>query len=240
MHKLFRFILKVRQSRNDELGALFGHPEEVQGCLEENETPASGPVVHAGWGHCPHCEKLQTVAGGILWWQGHQPQDRLPVVATFPRPEPLWLFFSGVIWRIGSTVNHQQLYWNWRTQSSIMWINWETMLSSRDVWLGNSRRGLECAWTGRAATLSTCSDVLMTHPHSAESNVLLIVCFKAFYLIFIKTRLMLTHVCSFLFQVFSFLFCWKVFAFPELPLFFKSLAFPQFSRYGGNILSLPA
>ena len=28
---------------------------------------ASGPVVHAGWGHCPHCEKLQTVPGGILW-----------------------------------------------------------------------------------------------------------------------------------------------------------------------------
>ena len=30
-----------------------------------------------------------------------------------------------------------------------------------------------------------------------------------------------------------------LFDFPELPLFFKSLAFPQFLRYGGKILTLP-
>ena len=111
----FDLFWKFGDLGNGELRALFGRPEEVQGCLEEKETPASGPVVHAGWGHCPHCEKLQTVAGGILWWQGHQPQDRLPVVATFPRPEPLWLFSlglfegSGLQWITSNCIGTEEL-----------------------------------------------------------------------------------------------------------------------------------
>ena len=138
-------------------------------------------------------------------------------------------FFSGVIWRIGSTVNHQQLYWNWRTQSSIMWINWETMLSSRDLWLGNSRRGLESAWTGRAATLSTCSDVLMTHPHSAESSALLIVLLQSILPHFHKNPTDVTT-CVFVFFISSVLISvsLKSVCFSRIATFFKSLVFPQF------------
>ena len=193
MRKLLQFILKVRIFRKAHIAK---QKRWTRGVIWSPWRSSMLPWGEgdSSFGTCGSCrmEPLPTLretpdSGGILLWQGHQPQDWLPVVATFPRPEPLWLFSlglfegSGLHWITSNCIG---------TQSSIMWINWETMLSFRDVWLGNSRRGLECAWTSRAATLSTCSDVFMTHPHTAESNVLLIVCFKAFYLILIKTQLM--------------------------------------------------
>ena len=195
MHKLLRFILKVRRFRKRWTQSViwlswrssrlpwgeWDSSFRTSGSCRMGPLPTLRETPDSGW-------RNPLVTGSSASRQTSRGRH-------IPQTWTLVTFFSGVIWRIGSTVNHQQLYWNWRTQSSIMWINWETMLSSRDVWLGNSRRGLECAWTGRAATLSTCSDVLMTHPHSAESNVLLIVLLQSILPNFHKTRLMVKHVC---------------------------------------------